>query len=95
MALSLMYSLQKSACFLLKKLSRDFTSSDCLSHSRKVYISRQSVKISFLMTNLRSSPEGMTLLKADGKTSLPLSSTLTVYSPMNVVIFICSYMLQK
>ena len=73
-------------CLLLKISSRDFTFSDCLSHSVNVYISRQSANMSFFTTNFRSSPSGTALLKADGRTSLPLSSILTVYSPMNFVM---------
>ena len=40
----------------------------------------------FFRTKRMSPSVGMTALNAEGKTSLPLSSTLAVYSPMKVVM---------
>ena len=81
-----MYSLQKAACERLKILSFDLTCSLWRSHSSKVYISRQGVKMSFFTTNLMSPSAGIKDLNGAGKTTLPLSSIFDVYSPINVIM---------
>ena len=74
----------------IRIFSRDEKKQDDMRHEFQAKMPEVAEKhfstTSFLTTNLISPSAGIMPLKAAGKITLPLSSTLTLYSPMNLII---------